>query len=234
MLVKEHYGFRSNSSAENAAYNVINEITKAMNGRRSLGGLFCDLEKAFDCVNHKILLGKLEFYRVKGKFLDLIQFFLQQRYQKVFMNKNVAHDGSSSEWMTVTHGVPEGSILGPLLFLILVCINDLTLIAGINSKIVLFADNTSTIMTSSNQVELKALLHKTLSDINLWFKVNLLSLNINKTYLLHFRTNNNIDNALEINYMNKTVSNVPSVKFLGLLVDDTLSWDKHINQIASK
>jgi hypothetical protein len=98
------------------------------------------------------------------------------------------------------------------------------LIAGINSKIVLFEDDTSTIMTSSNEVELKAVLHKTLPDKNSWFKASLLPLNINKTYFLHFRTKNNIDNALEINYMNKTVSNVPSVKFLGLLVDDTLSW----------
>jgi hypothetical protein len=180
ILVKEQYGFKSNSSAENAAYNVINEITKVMNGRRSLGGLFCDLEKAFDCVYHKILLGKLEFYGVKGKFLDLIQSFLQQRCQKVFINKNAAHDGTSSEWMAVTHGVPQGPIP------ILICINDLPLIAGINSKIVPFADDTSTIMTSSNQVELKAVLHKTLSDINSWFKANLLSLNINKTYFLHF------------------------------------------------
>jgi hypothetical protein len=108
------------------------------------------------------------------------------------------------------------------------------LIAGINSKIVLFADDTSTIMTSYNQVELKAVLHKTLSDINSRFKANLLSLNINKTYFLHLQTNNNIDNALGINYMNKTVYNVPSVMYLVLLVDDTLSCDKHINQMASK
>jgi hypothetical protein len=89
-------------------------------------------------------------------------------------------------------------------------------------------------MTSSNQVELKAVLHYTLCDISSWFKANLLSLNINKTYFLHFGTNNNIDNALEINFMNKIIFNVPSVKFLGLLIVDTLSWDKHINHIVSK
>jgi len=127
---------------------------------------------------------------------------------------------------------PKAQSWGPLLFLIYV--NDLPLITGINSKIVLFADDTSTIMTGPNQVELKTVLYKTLSDINSWFKANLLSLNINKTSLLHFRSNCNIDNTLEINYMNTTITNIPSVKFLGLLVDNTLSWDRHINHIASK
>jgi hypothetical protein len=118
ILGKEQYGFRSNSSTENAAHNVISEIPTAMNDRRSLGGLFCYLEKAFDCVNHKILLDKLEFYGVKGKFLDFIHSFLQGRYQKLFINKNTAHDGVSSELTTITHGVPQGSVPGPLLFLI--------------------------------------------------------------------------------------------------------------------
>jgi len=102
-------------------------------------------------------------------------------------------------------------------------INDLPLLAGINSKIVLFADDTSSIMTSSNQAQLKTVLYKTLSDLNSWFKANLLSLNIDKTCLLYFRNNNNnIDNTLTIHYMNKTITNIPSVKFLGLLMHDTL------------
>jgi len=108
------------------------------------------------------------------------------------------------------------------------------LLAGTNSKIVLFADDTSTIITRSNREELTTALYKILSNINLWFKANFLSLNINKTCVLQFRTNNKIENTLEIKYSNETILNVSSVKFLGLLVDDTLSWDQHINQLASK
>jgi hypothetical protein len=89
-------------------------------------------------------------------------------------------------------------------------------------------------MTSSNQVELKTVLYKTLTNINSWFKANLLSLDINKTCFLHFRNRNNIENMVMINYMNKIITNEQSVKFLELLVDDTLSWDNHINHVASK
>ena len=159
ILAKGQYGFRNNSSTENAAYDVINEIIQVMNHKRSIG-LFCDLEKAFDCVNHEILQKKLDFYGIKGKFLDLIQSFIQGRYQKIFINKNSACDDTSSEWTIIMHG----SILGPLLFF--VCVNDLPLLANDKLKIFLSADDTSAIVTCPNQAELKFALQKTLADIN--------------------------------------------------------------------
>jgi hypothetical protein len=89
ILVKKQYGFIINSPTEAASYYVINEILKATNNRLSVGGIFCDPEKAFDCVNHGILVDKLQFYGIKGKFLALIQSYLKGRYQKYLLTNSV-------------------------------------------------------------------------------------------------------------------------------------------------
>jgi hypothetical protein len=123
-------------------------------------------------------------------------------------------------------------IFGPLLFLIY--INDLPNITDIGAKIVLFSDDTSIIITNSNHEGLQTALNKTLSNIISWFKANILFLNLNKTYYLEFRTKNYIDTALDINYFNKSLANVTCTKFLGLVIDDTLTWDNHIDQFISR
>jgi hypothetical protein len=92
---------------------LINEILNAMNERKMVGGIFCDLQKAFDCVNHNILLSKLEFYGVTGRTLKLIKSYLESRYQKVVLDNNLLD--STSYWGEVKHGILQGSILGPLL-----------------------------------------------------------------------------------------------------------------------
>jgi len=145
ITVKEQYGFRINSS-EAASYDVINEILRAINNRLLVGGIFYDFEKAFDCVNHRILVDKHQFYGIKGKFLALIQSYLRGRYQKVLIDKFNAHENVSSEWKKITNGVPQGLILGPLLFLIY--INDLPMATNNDSKGVLYADDTSIIISS--------------------------------------------------------------------------------------
>jgi len=90
-------------------------ILTAMNNNQMVGGIFCDLQKAFNCVNHKILLQKLEFYGIKGKFKTLIESYLTGRYKRVTLN-NITNNNSSSKWELLKCGVPQGSILGPFFF----------------------------------------------------------------------------------------------------------------------
>ena len=135
ILVKEQYGLRVNSSTEVATYNIINEILKAMNNRLSGGGIFYDLSKASDCVNHGILIDKLKFYGISGKFQSLIQSCVGGRYRKALTDKINIYDSVSSRWKKVTNGVPQVLILG--LLLSLVYINDLPKIIENDAKVVL-------------------------------------------------------------------------------------------------
>lgn len=113
--MQEQFGFRRHHSTEQAAFSLINSILTAMNNKLVVGGIFCDLHKAFDCVQHKILLDKLQLYGIDGKSKSLIESYLTNRYQKVSLEK-MDYNMNSSEWSVIKCGVPQGSILGPLFF----------------------------------------------------------------------------------------------------------------------
>jgi hypothetical protein len=115
--VEEQFAFRQATSIDKASYRLINEILNAMNERKVDGGIFCDLQKAFDCINHNILLTKLEFSGVTGTILKLILSYLEGRYQKVILDNNLPN--SNSDWGEIRHDVPQGSTVGPLFFLTL-------------------------------------------------------------------------------------------------------------------
>ena len=122
-----------------------------MNNKLLVGGIFCDLEKSFDCVNYDILLYKLKFYGIRDKDLQLYQSYLGNRYCRTAIYNGIKNSDKVSDRAKVRHGVSQGSILGPLLFLLY--INDLPKIINKTLAPIIFADDTSILFTHSNLID---------------------------------------------------------------------------------
>jgi hypothetical protein len=166
ILVKEQYGFRTNLNSDNATKHSTNEILNALNNNLLVGGIFCNLEKACDCVNHKILLTKLEFYGITGNHYKLYKSYLMDRHQGTLLyneNGNII----TSAWSKVEHDVPQGSVLGPLLFLIF--INDLPKFINEKSVPILFADDTSILVPHPNPLVFYNTINTVFQILNDWF-----------------------------------------------------------------
>jgi len=147
----EQYGFRVGLRTDNATYKLTTEILNAINNKLLVGGIFCDLEKAFDCVNHDILLSKLKFYGISDKDFQLYQSYLGNRYCRTAIYNDSKNSNKVSNWAKVRHGVPQGSILGPILFLLY--INDLPKIINKTSAPIIFADDIGILFAHSNPTD---------------------------------------------------------------------------------
>ena len=188
--------------------------------------MFVDLSKAFDTVDHQILLKKLEYYRINGNYLRWFENYLEDRQQFISFEHN------STKKATVTCGVPQGSILGPLLFLLYV--NDLRHASKILNPI-MFADDTNLFFSHSDINVLFEKLNKELTNVMDCFNANKLSLNFKKTKYSFFRKSSRKDNipprTPNLNINGLTVERETSGKFLGVWIDENLTWGDHIHTV---
>ena len=227
ILYKYQYGFRKKHSTEHALIELIDQIRSSFGDRQMTCRIFIDLSKAFDTVNHKILLHKLEHYGIRGKALELFKSYLENRKQYVQI------DNCKSNTRPITCGVPQGSVLGPLLFLLF--INDLPMCCP-EGKTRLFADDTTIFYHSNNINDIISKGKIIMTQLTTWFKSNKLTLNADKSSFTIFRSSKkSIPNLPDkIKFMNHEINRTSHIKFLGIILDEFLTWNLHINEICNK
>ena len=220
------YGFRKKYSTDHALLSIVEEIRQNLDNGLFSCGVFVDLEKAFDTVNHKNLLAKLEHYGVRSIANDWFRSYLSNRSQKVDLGNN------ASSLKNVTCGVPQGSILGPLLFLIY--INDMR--HALKFSIVHhFADDTNLLYSHKNEKILRKNINQDLEFLFQWLCSNRLSLNVKKTEFIIFRpARTSLKNRVTLTLNGCKIFESTKVKYLGVILDSRLSWKHHIFELSKK
>ena len=226
ILYPLQFGFREKCSTTHALISITESIRQSIDNNEFGCGIFIDLKKAFDTVNHTILLTKLNHYGIRGVVLDWFESYLSQREQFVKVN------GHNSLSLPVTCGVPQGSILGPLLFLLYV--NDLPNTSSFLT-FHLFADDTNIYFSGKNLSHLEATLNCELKSVAEWMKCNRLALSISKTNFIFFHSSKLKPNqSLRIKIDDTPIKKVDSTKYLGITFDSNLTWKSHINELCLK
>ena len=241
VLNDAQFGFRKGHSTTHALHKSVDSITKSLADHKHVLGIFIDLSKAFDTLDHQILLKKLENYGIRGNAHSLLQSYLSNR------NQYVSFKNTSSDTLSLKYGVPQGSILGPLLFLLYM--NDLVnCFSDPNIKFVLYADDTNIFISGPSQESTYLKANEVLEHISKFMRCNLLHINMSKCCYIHFKPQYELDEtcarvrpfadqhdksrAIFIN--GEIIPKVSSTKFLGIIIDEKLNWDPHIKYLAHK
>ena len=222
ILSRTQFGFRQKHSTTHALLKFLDKVAHSIDNKLHTIGIFLDFSKAFDTINHKILLQKLFHYGIRGKALEWFDNYLTERKQYVNIN------GQDSYQRLISCGVPQGSLLGPLLFIIY--INDFQYSTELMSFI-LFADDSNIFFSHQNPQSLLSIVNNELKLVQNWINANKLSLNVDKTHYILF---SNSLKSLPGNVLidNTTLNQVKSTKFLGIYIDSDLSWKIHIDYLC--
>ena len=225
LLYEYQFGFQKGKSTYLAIMMLVDKITEALDQGESVVGVFLDFSKAFDTVDHNILLQKMDKYGICGIELKWFENYLSDRMQYVTYNN---HKSSHEK---IHCGVPQGSILGPILFLLY--INDLTSVSEFCFS-VLFADDTNMFITGKDMDILCHRLNEDLKNVQEWLQCNKLSLNVLKTHYMIFTPRNILIDDIDVKILDVQIQRVYVTKFLGVQIDSQLTWKKHIEYTCKK
>lgn len=220
IINSSQFGFQKSLSTNDAIFSFLESLFFNINDKEYAAAIFCDFSRAFDCVNHKLLKDKLSIYGFRDISSLYFESYLTGRKQVV---KN---GDSKSELQEISHGVPQGSVLGPILFILY--INDLSNLK-IQAHLTSFADDTTLKWSNTNQGNLKTIISEDILKVKDWCDANFLSFNIEKTRILSFRFS--ISN---IELEDRCIKCNNSTKFLGLHIDNNLRFDIHILNLNKK
>ena len=234
---RAQHGFLQGRSTHTALFSHITSVLSSLDSGNTTLGIYFDLSKAFNLMNHRVLYDKLERAGVRGLGLAWIRSFLADRTQAVQIKgekDNILNHKYQSDFICTPTGAPQGSLLSPLLFLIF-C-NDLS--ANINSdgvSVVQFADDTSVTICHKNEKTAFEMATSTVEKMYNWCAKNLLLLNTDKTTFINFH-NRQTDNAQQttITIQDKAIEHTQSTKFLGLITHENLNWTEHGEYICQK
>lgn len=227
VISESQHGFLKGRSTMTAVEDLLTSVYSHLNCRDHILGLFYDFSRAFDSVNHSVLIRKLGGAGIRGRVLDWIQSYLSDRSVVVSVR------GERSEEVPVTAGVPQGSVLGPLLFLVF--INDLPNCCDDAELVVLYADDVNAVVVGASLEEALRNATAVSRSVRTWADANGLSLNVSKTTFMRFIPKNiSVDCSLLLRANGRSLEQRDVVKFLGLHMDSKLTWEAHVDYLTSK
>jgi Reverse transcriptase (RNA-dependent DNA polymerase) len=225
VLSKNQFGFQNRKSTQSALLRILKYVYDNLDRHNKVIALFVDLTKAFDCVDHEILLSTIENFGIRGVCNDLLRSYLQNRHQFVeCFNER-------SSLLPIEIGVPQGSVLGPLLFILY--LNDLD--SNLDIFHAAFADDITVISSTTDFLETSEQLKINFNKLLIFFESKKLIFNQEKTFIMQFYTSPaQYDRSLLLRHTDKLIKQITDIKLLGLHIDLGLTWKTHVSAVCTK